>query len=120
MVETALKSAKSAGADTDIINLGSVNIEPCVACDICKAMGECGIEDDIKEILEIMMESDEMIIGSPVYFGSVTSQLKILIDRSRPLEDHSDLKIKFVERLLLQVQEMEDRKVQSQLSMILF
>ncbi len=65
LVETALKSAKSAGADTDIINLGSVNIEPCVACDICKAMGECGIEDDIKEILEIMMESDGMIIGSP-------------------------------------------------------
>lgn len=94
LVETALKSAKSAGADTDIINLGSVNIEPCVACDICKAMGECGIEDDIKEILEIMMESDGMIIGSPVYFGSVTSQLKILIDRSRPLRGSFRLKNK--------------------------
>lgn len=94
LVETALKSAKSAGADTDIIDLGSVNIEPCVACDICKAMGECGIEDDIKEILEIMMESDGMIIGSPVYFGSVTSQLKILIDRSRPLRGSFRLKNK--------------------------
>jgi multimeric flavodoxin WrbA len=94
LVETALKSAKSAGADTDIINLGSVNIEPCVACDICKAMGECGIEDDISEILEIMMESDGMIIGSPVYFGSVTSQLKILIDRSRPLRGSFRLKNK--------------------------
>ena len=94
LVETALKAAKSAGADTDIINLGSVNIEPCVACDICKAMGECGIEDDIKEILEIMMESDGMIIGSPVYFGSVTSQLKILIDRSRPLRGSFRLKNK--------------------------
>jgi multimeric flavodoxin WrbA len=94
LVETALKSAKSAGADTDIINLGSVNIEPCVACDICKAIGECGIEDDISEILEIMMESDGMIIGSPVYFGSVTSQLKILIDRSRPLRGSFRLKNK--------------------------
>ncbi len=94
LVETALKSAKSAGADTDIINLGSVNIKPCVACDICKAMGECGIEDDIKEILEIMMESEGMIIGSPVYFGSVTSQLKILIDRSRPLRGSFRLKNK--------------------------
>ena len=83
-------------------------------------MGECGIEDDISEILEIMMESDGIIIGSPVYFGSVTSQLKMLIDRSRPLRDRFDLKIKFVERLLLEVQEMEDRKVQSQLSMIFF
>ncbi len=94
LVETALESAKSAGADTDIINLGSLNIEPCVGCDICKAMGECGITDDIKEILEIMMESDGMIIGSPVYFGSVTSQLKILIDRSRPLRGSFRLKNK--------------------------
>ena len=94
LVETALKSAESAGADTDIINLGSVNIKPCVGCDICKAMGECGIEDDIGEILEIMMESDGMIIGSPVYFGSVTSQLKILIDRSRPLRGSFRLKNK--------------------------
>ena len=94
LVETALKSAKSAGADTDIINLGSLNIEPCVACDICKAMGECGITDDIREILDMMMESDGMIIGSPVYFGSVTSQLKILIDRSRPLRGSFRLKNK--------------------------
>ena len=94
LVETALKSAKSAGADTDIINLGSLNIEPCVACDICKATGECAIYDDMREILEIMMESDGMIIGSPVYFGSVTSQLKILIDRSRPLRGSFRLKNK--------------------------
>ena len=57
-------------------------------------MVECGIEDDISEILEIMMESDGMIIGSPVYFGSVTSQLKILIDRSRPLRGSFRLKNK--------------------------
>ncbi len=94
LVETALKSAKSAGADTDIINLGSLNIEPCVGCDICKFTGECAIYDDIGEILEIMTESDGMIIGSPVYFGSVTSQLKILIDRSRPLRGSFRLKNK--------------------------
>jgi multimeric flavodoxin WrbA len=85
LVETALKSAETAGADTEIINLGSANIEPCVACDICKATGECAIYDDMREIMDMLMESDGMIIGSPVYFGSVTSQLKMLIDRTRPL-----------------------------------
>lgn len=85
LVETALKSAEEVGADTEIINLGSLNLEPCVACDICKATGECAIYDDMREITEKLMESDGMIIGSPVYFGSVTAQLKILIDRSRPL-----------------------------------
>ncbi|MGB7968536.1 MAG: flavodoxin family protein [Methanobacterium sp.] len=94
LVETALKSAESEGADTEIINLGSVNIEPCVACDICKATGECAIYDDIGEILDIMMKSDGIIVGSPVYFGSVTSQLKMLIDRTRPLRGSFRLKNK--------------------------
>ena len=94
LVETALKSAQSAGADIEIINLGSVNIEPCVACDICKATGECAIYDDVGELLNIMMESDGMIIGSPVYFGSVTSQLKMLMDRTRPLRGSFKLKNK--------------------------
>jgi multimeric flavodoxin WrbA len=94
LVETALKSAESAGANIEIINLGSANIEPCVACDICKATGECAIYDDMREILDIMMKSDGMIIGSPVYFGSVTSQLKMLIDRTRPLRGSFRLKNK--------------------------
>jgi multimeric flavodoxin WrbA len=94
LVETALKSAEAAGADIEIINLGSVVIEPCVACDICKATGECAIYDDMREITETLMESDGLIIGSPVYFGSVTSQLKMLIDRTRPLRGPFKLKDK--------------------------
>jgi multimeric flavodoxin WrbA len=94
LVETALKSAEAAGADIDIINLGSKDIEPCVACDICKATGECAIYDDMREIMDKLLESDGMIIGSPVYFGSVTSQLKMLIDRSRPLRGSFKLKNK--------------------------
>jgi multimeric flavodoxin WrbA len=94
LVEIALKSAEIAGADTEIINLGSSEIEPCVACDICKATGECAIYDDMREITEKLMESDGMIIGSPVYFGSVTSQLKMLIDRTRPLRGPFKLKDK--------------------------
>jgi len=94
LVETALKSAEEAGADTEIINLGSANLEPCVACDICKATGECAIYDDMREITEKLIEADGMIIGSPVYFGSVTAQLKMLIDRSRPLRGSFRLKNK--------------------------
>jgi multimeric flavodoxin WrbA len=94
LVETALKSAEEAGADTEIINLGSANLEPCIACDICKATGECAIYDDMSEIMEKLIEADGMIIGSPVYFGSVTAQLKMLIDRSRPLRGSFRLKNK--------------------------
>jgi len=94
LVKIALKSAEEAGAEVELINLGSLNIEPCVACDICKATGECAIYDDMQEIIEKLMECNGIIIGSPVYFGSVTSQLKMLIDRTRPLRGSFKLKDK--------------------------
>lgn len=94
LVETALKSAEEAGAETEIINLGTANIEPCVACDICKATGECAIYDDMREITDQIIGSEGIILGSPVYFGSVTSQLKMFIDRTRPLRGPFKLKDK--------------------------
>jgi Multimeric flavodoxin WrbA len=92
LVKEALQSAQEAGAETELIRLANVEIEPCVACDICKATGECAIYDDMGEILAKITESHGLIMGSPVYFGNVTSQLKILIDRSRPLR--MDFKLK--------------------------
>lgn len=92
LVKEALKSAKEFGADTEIINLGSADIEPCIACDICKATGECAIYDDMPGILTKLIKSQGIIIGSPVYFGNVTAQLKMLMDRSRPLR--MDFKLK--------------------------
>lgn len=92
LVKEALKAAEDAGADTELINLGNAEIEPCIACDICKSTGECAIYDDVPSILTKLMESQGMIIGSPVYFGNVTAQLKMLMDRSRPLR--MDFKLK--------------------------
>lgn len=94
LVETALKSAESAGAETELIDLASATIEPCVACDICKSTGECAIYDDMREIADKLVGSDGIIIGSPVYFGSVTSQLKMMMDRTRPLRANFQLRDK--------------------------
>ncbi len=94
LVKTALKSAEEAGAETELINIASMNIEPCIACDICKNIGECGIYDDMRVIIAKLQDADGIIIGSPVYFGSVTSQLKMFMDRSRPLRMNFKLRDK--------------------------
>ena len=92
LVNSALKAARELGAETEIIYLGSAEIEPCIACDICKSTGECAIYDDMPDMLAEITDSQGLVIGSPVYFGGVTSQLKMLIDRSRPLR--MDFKLK--------------------------
>ena len=93
-VKRALQSAENAGAETEIIDLGSVEIEPCIACDICKSTGECAIYDDMREITSKLQEAQGIIIGSPVYFGNVSSQVKMFMDRSRPLRIDFKLKDK--------------------------
>lgn len=85
LLKKSLESAEEAGVETELINLGSANIEPCIGCDICKNMGECAIDDDMGDIMSKMREAQGLILGSPVYFGNVSSQMKIFMDRSRPL-----------------------------------
>lgn len=92
LVEKSLEAAKEAGADVESIHLGNLEMEPCNACDICKLTGECPKDDSINNILNKLNNAHGIIIGSPVYFGNVSAQLKILMDRSRPLR--ADFKLK--------------------------
>ena len=92
LVQKALEEAESLGAEIEIYNLAKMNIEPCNACDICKLTGECPKDDGINHILSKIKDAHGIIFGSPVYFGNVSAQLKIFMDRSRPLR--SDLKLK--------------------------
>lgn len=82
LVAEALKAAEEDGAETELIRLAEREIKPCDACLSCNDTGECRIEDDFKPIFDKMVESDGIILGSPVYFGSATPQIKSLIDRS--------------------------------------
>lgn len=93
-VNKALKAAREIGADTEVINIAKAEIEPCIACNICKSTGECAIYDDMQDISRKLQEADGIIIASPVYFGNVTSQLKMFMDRSRPLRIDFKLKDK--------------------------
>ncbi|ENN96426.1 NADPH-dependent FMN reductase [Methanocaldococcus villosus KIN24-T80] len=94
LVKEALKAAANEGFDTEFISLAKKEMNPCIACNVCKETGQCQIIDDVEDILNKMREADGIIIGSPVYFGGVSAQLKILMDRSRPLRYGFQLKNK--------------------------
>lgn len=71
--------------NTELVQIGGSDIKPCDACLRCKATkdGFCAIKDDIlNDCLKKMYESAGIIIGSPVYFGSLTPETKSLIDRT--------------------------------------
>lgn len=82
LVKEALASARSFGADTEIITILGKNITPCDGCESCMITGECKIEDDMQDIYNKMLQSDGIIVGSPVYYWNVTAQAKAIIDRT--------------------------------------
>ena len=94
LVKEALKAAEKEGFETEFISLSGLELNPCIACDMCKKDEGCIIVDDMEEILEKIEDADGIIIGSPVYFGGVSAQTKMLIDRSRPLRAGFKLKYK--------------------------
>lgn len=61
-------------------------ISPCTHCDNCvESHGKCSIDDDMNEIYDALKEADGIIMASPVHFGSMSAQLKAVIDRCQAL-----------------------------------
>lgn len=85
LVKKALTSAKEVGSNTQLITLSSKQIKPCDHCRACYATGNCSIKDDMQDIYPHLLSADGIIIGSPVYFWSVTGQAKVFIDRTYAL-----------------------------------
>lgn len=77
------------------ISLADLNIHPCDSCDRCwKENIECVIDDDIRWIIREMEKADAIILGSPCYWGMVSAQMKMLIDRSVSIYEKGTLKNK--------------------------
>lgn len=77
----ALARLEKAGLSTRYISLAGLSLNPCNGCFACRS-GDCVHDDDIGPILDSMLESRCVLLGSPVYMGMVTGQMKVLMDRS--------------------------------------
>lgn len=77
------KGAKEIGCDVEKVFIARKNIAGCLGCNACqKNGGICVIKDDMSEIKEKMLNCDVIVLASPIYFYSMTSQLKALLDRT--------------------------------------
>jgi multimeric flavodoxin WrbA len=86
LMEQALEGAISEGAETELTYLRKLKISACDGCFICAEKGgKCHIQDNMNILIQLMEESEGIILGSPVYFWSVCGQAKIMIDRTLAL-----------------------------------
>jgi multimeric flavodoxin WrbA len=81
LVQWVLAGSEAAGAGTELIDLTSLRIEACDACESCSLTGQCIYNDDFLFLCERMKAADGLVLGSPVYIDNVTGQMKVFIDR---------------------------------------
>lgn len=81
LLEAAVKGVQATGVEVALIVTNSLKVKPCQGCNTCYKVGGCIYQDDMMQIYDAFNKADAFIISSPVYFGSVTAQLKTVIDR---------------------------------------
>jgi multimeric flavodoxin WrbA len=86
LLKSALEGAESMGAQTSLIHLYDLDYQGCTSCFSCKRKGNtcaglCAMRDDLREVLAAVIESDVLLLGSPVYFGDVTGEVRSFLER---------------------------------------
>ncbi|OHB55177.1 MAG: hypothetical protein A2173_00245 [Planctomycetes bacterium RBG_13_44_8b] len=85
LLREALAGAEAAGARIEYLRLCDMKIGPCIECNCCYKTGKCKIEDDYQTVLDKILDADRLIFATPVFFMTVCSQAKMLIDRGQCL-----------------------------------
>ena len=77
--------ALEAGNLVETVHLREKNYGFCRGCLACQKLGHCVIRDDAVEVTAKMHDADVLVFATPVYYYSVSGQLKTMLDRANPL-----------------------------------
>ena len=84
------KFAEGATSVSDKIEVKTVRLygldyKGCMSCMACKIKGKasnvCKFKDALTPVLEEIAEADGLVLGSPIYFGDVTGQMRTFLER---------------------------------------
>ena len=86
VISKALDKLDEDGFDTEIFTCMGKDIKPCMHCDYCLEHKECIIDDDMKDVYEGLLSSDGIILATPIQSGGISSNLSVIMDKTRALE----------------------------------
>lgn len=86
LLKNALEGAESVGSQTRLVHLYDLEYKGCTSCFSCKRKGNscgglCAMSDDLRDVLAEALESDVLLLGSPVYFDDVTGEMRSFLER---------------------------------------
>jgi len=87
MLQKFAEGASSVGSDIEVktVRLYGLDYKGCMSCMACKIKGKasnvCKFKDALTPVLEEIAEADGLVLGSPIYFGDVTGQMRAFLER---------------------------------------
>ena len=88
LLDKSLDGIKSVLHEAEVkrIDLYDIPFNGCKSCFACKKVngrhyGRCVYNDDFKPILNEIVQADGIILGSPVYFGDLTGNMRCFLER---------------------------------------
>ena len=86
LLKEAMAGAESKGARTEFIHLYDLDFKGCISCFSCKlrggkSYGHCAVEDDLKPLLGKIEQADALVLGSPIYLGNLTGEMRSFLER---------------------------------------
>src|SRR5574344_1538884 len=85
LADEFIRGAEEAGNKVEKISLVGKKIAFCKGCMACQKLKHCAIQDDANDITKKMLKADVIVFSTPVYYFSMSGQLKTLLDRSNSL-----------------------------------
>ncbi len=82
MADAFVKAAEAKGHTVTRFDAAFLKIGGCHACETCFKTGKaCSFDDDFNTIAPAILEADAIVFTTPVYWYSIPSQIKGVIDR---------------------------------------
>ena len=86
LLEHALQGAAAEGRETELIHLYDLDFKGCTSCFACKLVGgksygRCAERDELTPVLEKIRDADALILGSPIYLGTATGEMRSFLER---------------------------------------
>lgn len=82
LAKALAEGAEAAGHHVDLFDVCKEKVDGCTACNQCWSREEpCVSQDGFNQFARLMMNTDVIVMATPVYWGTYPSQLKALIDK---------------------------------------
>ena len=87
MLQKFAEGASSVSSDVEVktVRLYDLDYKGCMSCMACKIKGRasniCKFKDALTPVLEEIAQADGLVLGSPIYFGDVTGQMRTFLER---------------------------------------